>query len=135
EPIAVPSLEYPAYNADALIWRWLFIGPFATQDDLATSLSGQCAIRNALPFTVSLTETGQTVGTLTLMNNSPADLNIELGGIWYTPPVQRSPVNTEVTYLMLRHCFAVGYRRLEWKCNALNERSRRAAERMGFTFE
>ena len=84
---------------------------------------------------MSLVETGQPVGIISLMRNNPAWLSIELGNIWYTPPVQRSPVNTEATYLLLRHCFELGYRRLEWKCNALNERSRRAAERMGFTFE
>ena len=69
------------------------------------------------------------------MNNSPADLKVELGGIWYSPLVQRTAANTEATYLLLEHAFALGYRRVEWKCDTLNERSRRAALRMGFTFE
>lgn len=135
EAIDAPGLEYGAYDADALIWRWMFGGPFATIEEFAASLRGQDAALNGLPFTVSAVETGQAVGLVNLMRNNPADLSIELGGIWYTPPVQRSPVNTEATCLLLRHCFGLGYRRVEWKCNALNERSRRAAERMGFTFE
>ncbi len=135
EPITLPGLEYGAYDADALVWRWMFGGPFATLDELAAYMRTQARAPDGLPFTVSLVETGQPVGIISLMRNNPAWLSIELGNIWYTPPVQRSPVNTEATYLLLRHCFALGYRRLEWKCNALNERSRRAAERMGFTFE
>jgi RimJ/RimL family protein N-acetyltransferase len=135
EPITAPGLEYDAYDADALVWRWMFGGPFATLDEFSASLHAQVGAADGLPFLVSLVETGQPVGLINLMRNNPAWLSIELGGIWYTPPVQRSPVNTEATYLLLRHCFGLGYRRLEWKCNALNERSRRAAARMGFTFE
>ena len=69
------------------------------------------------------------------MNNSPSHLKIELGGIWYSPIVQKGFANTEATYLMLKHCFELGYRRVEWKCHSLNERSRKAALRMGFKFE
>ena len=69
------------------------------------------------------------------MNNLPAHLKIELGGIWYSPIAQKTAANTEVTYLMLKHCFKLGYRRVEWKCHSLNERSRKAALRMGFKFE
>lgn len=65
----------------------------------------------------------------------PEHLKIELGSIWYSPLVQRTAANTEATYLMLQHAFELGYRRVEWKCNAKNERSRRAALRMGFQFE
>ena len=75
------------------------------------------------------------MGVVNLMSNVPAFLRIELGGIWYSPVVQRTQVNLESTYLMLAHCFDLGYRRVEWKCDSRNERSRRAALRMGFTFE
>jgi RimJ/RimL family protein N-acetyltransferase len=61
---------------------------------------------------------------------------IELGNIWYAPRAQRTGANTETIYLLLREAFdELGYRRVEWKCNALNARSRGAAERLGFTFE
>ena len=79
--------------------------------------------------------TGQPVGVVTFMSNFPEHLKIELGNIWYTPLVQGTGANREATYLMLRHAFGLGYRRVEWKCDALNARSRHTAERMGFTFE
>ncbi len=61
---------------------------------------------------------------------------IEIGHIWFAPAIQRTRQATEAIYLMARHSFDdLGYRRLEWKCDALNEPSRRAAERFGFTFE
>ena len=69
------------------------------------------------------------------MSNEPAHLKIELGNIWYSPLVQGTGANREATYLMLRHAFRLGYRRVEWKCDALNSRSRHTATRMGFTFE
>ena len=61
---------------------------------------------------------------------------IEIGHIWFGAPLQRTTAATEAIYLLARHAFDdLGYRRLEWKCNALNAASRRAAERFGFTFE
>jgi RimJ/RimL family protein N-acetyltransferase len=75
------------------------------------------------------------VGVVNVMSNVPAFLRIELGGIWYSPVVQRTQAHLESTYLMLLHCFDLGYRRVEWKCDSRNERSRRAALRMGFMFE
>jgi RimJ/RimL family protein N-acetyltransferase len=60
----------------------------------------------------------------------------EIGNIWFAPSLQRTCAATEAIYLMMRHVFDdLGYRRLEWKCDALNAASRRAAERLGFTFE
>ena len=78
---------------------------------------------------------GLQIGVANFMNNIPSHLKIELGGIWYSPIVQKSSANTEATYLMLKHCFELGYRRVEWKCHSLNERSRKSALRMGFKFE
>ncbi|HLV37504.1 MAG TPA: GNAT family protein, partial [Spirillospora sp.] len=65
----------------------------------------------------------------------PQHLKVELGNIWYSPIAQRTGANTEAIYLMLEHAFGLGYRRIEWKCDALNERSRRAALHLGFQFE
>jgi len=70
-----------------------------------------------------------------LNNNFPNHLKVELGNIWYSPLVQRTKANLEATYLLLQHAFNLGYRRVEWKCDALNLRSRKAALRMGFKFE
>ena len=90
---------------------------------------------NGLCLTLIDVPTDQPVGVVTFMSNVPEHLKVELGNIWYSPLVQRTAANTEATYLMLRHAFELGYRRVEWKCNAKNERSRKAALRMGFQFE
>lgn len=124
-----------AYDADALVWRYMSGGPFASAEDLARWLRLQVEAPNALCLCAFDSATGRAVGAANLMTNVPEHLKIELGNIWYSPLVQRTNVNLEATYLMLRYAFALGYRRVEWKCDALNERSRRAALRMGFTFE
>lgn len=135
QPFALGGRRTEAYDADALVWRLMSAGPFANaaamRPYLAASIEGAailalCAVDNA---------SGQAVGVTTLMNNVPEHLKIELGNIWYSPVMQGTAANTEATYLLLRHVFALGYRRVEWKCNALNERSRWAAARMGFQFE
>jgi RimJ/RimL family protein N-acetyltransferase len=79
---------------------------------------------------------GRAVGIATLMEIRPAMRVIEVGHIVYSPLLQRTPLATEAQYLLARYVFeTLGYRRYEWKCNALNAPSRRAAERFGFTFE
>ena len=123
------------YDADQLIWRYLSGGPFASADDLAAWLGAGMDAPNGLSLCVFDQPTGQQVGVVNLMSNVPQHLKIELGGIWYSPLVQRTPANTEAAYLMLKHVFDLGYRRAEWQCDALNERSRRAALRIGFQFE
>ena len=134
-PFRLGDRAVDAYDADALVWRYMSGGPFASAAELTTWLRPQVEGANSLALCVFDVATGAPVGVTTYMNNSPADLKIELGNIWYSPLVQRTAANTEATYLMLRHAFKLGYRRLEWKCDSLNERSRRAATRMGFTFE
>ncbi len=134
-PITLGERSVGAYDADALVWRYMSGGPFATLDDFSTSLQRQVAAPNALCLCVFDRASNQPIGVTNLMNNAPADLKIELGGIWYSPIMQRMGANTEATYLMLKHAFGLGYRRLEWKCHDHNERSRHSALRMGFTFE
>jgi RimJ/RimL family protein N-acetyltransferase len=135
QPARLGDRTVEAYDADALIWRFMWEGPFATVEDFNTRLEQQCAGANTLPLCVLDVVTEQPVGMTTFMSNSPENLKIELGGIWYSPLVQGTHANTEATYLMLGHVFELGYRRVEWKCNDHNYRSRRAALRMGFQFE
>lgn len=125
----------PAYDPDALIWRYLFAGPFADLASFEAYVAQTLVGADRLALCVIDQPSGAPVGVVTLMSNAPAFLRIELGGIWYSPLVQRTQANLESTYLMLGHCFRMGYRRVEWKCDSRNERSRRAALRMGFTFE
>jgi RimJ/RimL family protein N-acetyltransferase len=134
-PITLGTRTVGAYDADALVWRYMSEGPFATLADFRVSLQRQVDAPNALCLCVFDRASGQQIGVTNFLNNVPADLKIELGGIWYSPVMQRSGANTEATYLMLTHAFGLGYRRLEWKCHTHNERSRQSALRMGFTFE
>lgn len=133
--IQLGSKFVEAYDPDALIWRYMFHGPFKNLDEFSASLQPQINASNGRCLCAFDISTGRQIGLVNLMNNVPSHLKIELGGIWYSPIVQRTSVNAEATYLMLKHCFELGYRRVEWKCHSLNERSRRAALRMGFKFE
>lgn len=135
QPATLGSRSIAAYDADELIWRYLFAGPFSDVEVMLPYLHWQGNTANGLCLTVFDVATEQPVGIVNYMSNAPEHLKIELGGIWYSPLVQRTPANSEATYLMLNHAFDLGYRRLEWKCDALNARSRRAALRMGFKFE
>ncbi len=134
-PVTLGSRTAPAYDAESRIWRYMFDGPFDTVEDLRQRLQDQVDVPNALCLCAVDVESGRQIGVANFLNNSPGHLKIELGGIWYSPVVQRTAANTEATYLMLRHTFGLGYRRVEWKCHSENERSRRAALRLGFTFE
>lgn len=124
-----------AYNPDELIWRYMFDGPFTNEIDFVNSLTPYVNASNGLCFCVFDRASKRQVGIANFMSNSPAHLKIELGGIWYSPIVQRTKANTEATYLMLKTAFELGYRRVEWKCDSQNQRSRKAALRMGFQFE
>lgn len=135
QPARLGGREIGAYDADALIWRFMSGGPFASSDALAAWLRAQVESPSVLALAVVEQASGQPIGVATYMSNAPEHLKIELGSIWYSPLAQRSGANTEATYLLLRHAFELGYRRVEWKCDALNERSRRAALGLGFRFE
>lgn len=123
------------YDPDQLIWRYMFEGPFKSCEAFIASLQAQVNASNGLCMSVFDVTSGSPIGVANFMNNFPSHLKIELGGIWYSPIAQKSSANTEATYLMLKHCFELGYRRVEWKCHSQNDRSRRAALRMGFKFE
>jgi RimJ/RimL family protein N-acetyltransferase len=134
-PVRIGGREVAAYDADALVWHYMNAGPFPTAEDLAEYLRAQVDAPDGLCLCVRDAPSGAPIGVVNFMANVRQHLKVELGGIWYGPAAQGTGANMEATYLMLRHAFGLGYRRVEWKCNALNTRSRRAAERLGFTFE
>jgi RimJ/RimL family protein N-acetyltransferase len=117
------------------LWTYLPFGPFEDERAMRAWVSWAATSTEFLYRTVVDRATGDPVGMASFMRVEPEHRTIELGGIWYAPAAQRTAANTEATYLMLRESFDLGYRRVEWKCNALNRRSRAAAERLGFTFE
>ena len=135
QPTRLGDREVSAYDADALIWRYMPVGPFADVDAMRAAMRAQVDAPNGLCLCVFDQPTGRQVGVVNFLANMPEHLKVELGSIWYSPLVQRTKASLESTYLMLDHAFHLGYRRVEWKCDAFNERSRRSALRMGFQFE
>jgi len=118
------------------LWTYLYNGPFTSQDDMMVWVKKCASTDDPLFFTVFDKATEKRVGMLSYMRINPTGRCLELGSIWYSPSVQRTKVNTECIYLLLKESFdALNYRRVEWKCNALNQPSRNAALRLGFSFE
>ena len=117
------------------IWAYLPPGPFADQAEFDAYI-GECEQNKERIFYAVVDAAGRAVGILSLMEIRPAMRVIEVGNIVYSPALQRTPLATEAQYLIARYAFeTLGYRRYEWKCNALNAASKRAAERFGFTYE
>jgi RimJ/RimL family protein N-acetyltransferase len=89
------------------------------------------------PYAYAIIEmSGRAIGYFTLLRIEPQMRVIEVGHVIYSPALQRTPLGTEAQYLLARYAFeTLGYRRYEWKCNALNAASWRAALRYGFTYE
>lgn len=122
-------------DSDSLLWDYLPYGPFPERAPFDAWLAGNAASADPMFFAVIDRISGRAVGLLSFLRIFPKDGSIEIGHIAYGRVMQRSPASTEAVYLLAKLAFALGYRRLEWKCNALNARSMRAAERLGFTFE
>jgi len=118
------------------LWTWLPEGPFATEPELKAMVEKKQNAPGFVFLAIVPHATGQATGWASLMRPDPANGVIEVGFILYSPALKRTREATEAMYLMARHAFDdLGYRRYEWKCNALNEPSRKAAARLGFTFE
>ncbi|HSS66389.1 MAG TPA: GNAT family protein [Gammaproteobacteria bacterium] len=124
-------------NADVeALWTYMPYGPFGDRGAMRTWLQNCAGSTDPLFFTVHDLRSGRRAGMVSFLNFVSAMRTIELGHIWYQPRAQRSKINTESVYLMLCEAFdAQRSRRVEWKCDALNARSRAAALRLGFSFE
>lgn len=117
-------------------WAYLSYGPFASEDAMAGFVAGFAAQHDPMVWAVRPVATGVVSGWLSLKDIQPHNAAIELGNIWFAPRMQRTRAATEAMFLPLRLAAdELGYRRLVWKCNALNAPSRRAADRLGFTYE
>lgn len=117
-------------------FRYLFEAPHATRADFDAWLAKAATSEDPLVFAVIDKRTERCEGRQTLMRVTPEHRCIETGSIYWGPAISRTPVATEANYLFARYVFDdLGYRRFEWKCDALNAPSRRAAERFGFTYE
>ncbi|HXP77982.1 MAG TPA: GNAT family protein [Stellaceae bacterium] len=117
-------------------WTYLPYGPFERLDDYRDWMRKACLGDDPLFHTVVDQKTGRAVGVASYLRIDPAPGVIEVGHINYAPPLQRTVAATETMFLMMRRVFdELGYRRYEWKCDALNAPSRAAALRLGFQFE
>jgi RimJ/RimL family protein N-acetyltransferase len=140
EPIMVERQATDLFEAQAAgdphLWDYMSAGPFETLSDVTYWLNQVALSPDPLFFTIVDQASGKAVGMESYLRITPAHGTIEIGFIWFGAALQRTPGATEAIYLLARHAFEdLGYRRLEWKCDSLNQRSRRAAERFGFTFE
>ena len=122
-------------DTDPALWDYLPYGPFATRSDFDPWLAGHATESDPWFYTVIDQRSGAAQGIISLMSIVPAHGRIEIGHVTFGAAMQRTPKGTEAIYLLARQAFALGNRRLEWKCNAHNARSKRAAERFGFSYE
>lgn len=127
------ALEGP--NADPKLWDYLPYGPFSERSGFDAWLTGHAAETDPWFYTVIDQQSGIAEGIISFLSIVPAHGRIEIGHVTFGAAMQRTPKGTEAVYLLAREAFALGNRRLEWKCNANNARSKRAANRFGFSHE
>ncbi|MDC7827578.1 GNAT family protein [Pseudomonas sp. BLCC-B13] len=121
---------------DPALWDYLPYGPFTERAAFDAWLAGHADSRDPQCYAVVEQTGGRALGLLAYLRITPKDDCIEIGHIAFGAALQRRPGASEAVFLLARHAFGeLGYRRLEWKCNARNARSRRAAERFGFSYE
>jgi RimJ/RimL family protein N-acetyltransferase len=131
---AASLFEANRHDKDGRNWTYLAYGPFARLEDYRAWMEQVCRAED--PFFHAVIVDGRAVGVASYLRIEPAVGVIEVGHINYSPLLQRTPGATEAMYLMMRRVFdELGYRRYEWKCDALNAPSRAAAQRLGFQFE
>ena len=137
EPLAPGhAAELHAANAEsAAIWDYLPYGPFADAAGYAAWVTKMAGKPDPLFFAVIDRATGRPGGVMSLLRIMPDAGSIEVGHICFAPRLQRTRAASETIFLLADWVFREGYRRFEWKCDALNRPSRRAAERFGFSFE
>jgi RimJ/RimL family protein N-acetyltransferase len=122
-------------DADGRNWTYLPYGPFASLDNYVAWLNTIVDRPDPMFHAIVDLADGRAIGVASYLRIDPAAGSIEVGHIHYSPLLQHTVAGTEAMYLMMKRAFELGYRRYEWKCNALNAASRRAAQRFGFSYE
>ncbi|WP_082781078.1 GNAT family N-acetyltransferase [Cephaloticoccus primus] len=138
DPARHSDALWAAYSQapDARDWTYLPIGPFADAQAFRAHIEQISQEADPLHFAVVELRSGSAVGTLALMRQQPQHGVIEVGWVVFSPALQRSRISTEAQFLLMTYVFdRLGYRRYEWKCDSLNRRSRKAAQRLGFQYE
>jgi RimJ/RimL family protein N-acetyltransferase len=142
EPVSVWKHARQLYDSfagsdpDGRVWTYLGYGPFGSFDAFAAWLKDREAARDPWYYAFIRRDTGKAAGMGSFLRADATNGVIEIGHIWMSPGLRQTREATDSIFLMMRHAFdELGVRRLEWKCDALNVPSRRAAERFGFIFE
>lgn len=116
-------------------WTWLAGERPEELSDMARWIVGKMVDSGVKAFAVVDNASGNAVGVIAWLADNVQNGSVEIGHVTWSPRMKKSVLGTEAVWLMLRHAFACDYRRIEWKCDTLNTASRRAAERLGFTWE
>jgi RimJ/RimL family protein N-acetyltransferase len=124
-----------AADADGRGWTYLAYGPFPSAAAHRAWMEAHCLGDDPLFVAIIDAATARPAGVASYLRVTPGSGSIEVGHIHYSPRMQRGPAATEAMYLMMKAAFDLGYRRYEWKCDALNAASRAAAQRLGLSFE
>ena len=120
---------------DEGIWKYLFNGPFESKQDFLNWLKKAEENPSRVYYTC-INQKQKALGSLSFMDINPEHGRLEIGGIFFGKSLQRTTMSTESIFLLMQYAFdELGYRRVEWKCNSLNEPSKMATERFGFTLE
>ncbi len=126
---------FAANRASDAIWTYMPYGPFETLAAYRAWMEATCLGEDPLFHAIVPLETGRAAGVASYLRIQPEAGSIEVGHICLSPALQRSRAATEAQHLLMRRAFDLGYRRYEWKCDALNAASRRLAARLGLSFE
>jgi RimJ/RimL family protein N-acetyltransferase len=124
-----------ALDREGRDWTYLPYGPFATLEAYLAWSEDFCLGDDPLFFAIIDRSSGKAAGVASYARIAPARGSIEVGHVNLSPLLRRTPAATEAMYLMMKRAFELGYRRYEWKCDALNAGSRAAAQRLGLSFE
>ncbi|RYD67481.1 MAG: N-acetyltransferase [Verrucomicrobiaceae bacterium] len=122
-------------DKDGRMWTYLAYGPFDSGDAYRAWVDDVSGKSDPLFFAIIDRESSRAIGVASYLRIDPRAGSIEVGHIAYSPLLQGTTAATEAMFLMMKHAFDLGFRRYEWKCDALNAPSRAAALRLGFTFE
>lgn len=126
---------HAANREDDAIWDYMPHGPFASEADWRAWAEDVQVRDDPFFYAIRDLRTGKAAGVASFLRITPAAGSIEVGSIAYAPALQKTPAATEAMALMMGWAFGAGYRRYEWKCDALNLPSRMAAQRLGFSYE
>ena len=129
------ALLFRAYAGHDRVWDYLPYGPFSSASQYHRWVRDAAGRPDPFFYAIRNRQGGNWEGVASYLRIAPEAGSIEVGHINYAPALQRTPAATEAMFLMMKWAFEAGYRRYEWKCDALNAPSRRAAQRLGLSFE